>query len=158
MKRNKLHEARKRANLTQAQLAEKLGVNRATVSKYENGEISPTIEQLFKIASILNVSALSLLDADNPDDAEILEGKLSYPLKSLASKLNGIDGKIESVGNHFCIVYGGKRLAVSADDLEYLDTQINRQMEFLLDFLAECDNWRLGDCSDDDLRLRWFLD
>lgn len=158
MERKKIQEARKRANLTQTQLAERLGVNRATVSKYENGEISPTMDQLFKIAEALNVSVLSLIDAEIPGDAETLEWRLFTPVKSLGEKLNGIGGKIESEGNHFRIVYGDKRLAVSADDLDIINAQVNGYLEFLLDFLAKCDNWRLDDCREDDPRLRWFLD
>ena len=60
-----LRKARKAANLTQAQLAEELKVNRATVSKYETGEISPSVDQLIKICNILDVSFEELI-GDTP--------------------------------------------------------------------------------------------
>ena len=50
MNYSRIKEARKKAKLTQEQLASVLGVNRATVSKYENGEITPPIDQLENIA------------------------------------------------------------------------------------------------------------
>lgn len=47
---------RKTRGLTQEQLAEKLGVQRATISNYEIGRRSPHLKELEKIASILGVS------------------------------------------------------------------------------------------------------
>lgn len=41
---------------TQAELAQKLGVTTASVSKYEIGEVLPDIEKLTKYCSIFNVS------------------------------------------------------------------------------------------------------
>lgn len=64
MKDNKLREIRKAAKFTQEQLANELGVNRATVSKYETGEISPSVEQLIKICNILDVSFEELLGGE----------------------------------------------------------------------------------------------
>ena len=60
-----LRKARKAANFTQEQLAKALGVNRATVSKYETGEISPSVDQLIKICNILDVSFEELI-GDEP--------------------------------------------------------------------------------------------
>ena len=56
-----LRNARKAVNLTQEQLAKELGVNRATVSKYETGEISPSVDQLIRICNILDVSFEELI-------------------------------------------------------------------------------------------------
>ena len=56
----RVKEARKRAGLSQAELAEKLGVGQNTVSNYENttgGKGSaPKLETAAKIAEVLNVS------------------------------------------------------------------------------------------------------
>lgn len=64
MRNINLRNARKAANFTQDQLAKELGVNRATISKYENGEISPTVDQLIKICNILDVSFDELIDGE----------------------------------------------------------------------------------------------
>lgn len=47
---------RKTRGLTQEQLAEKLGVQRATISNYEIGRRSPHLKELEKIAGVLGVS------------------------------------------------------------------------------------------------------
>lgn len=52
---NSIKNARKAAGLTQEELAKELGINRATISKYEKGMIEPSISQLNKIAKILNM-------------------------------------------------------------------------------------------------------
>ena len=56
-----IREARKSLHMTQAELADKLEVNRATLSKYENGEIIPPLKQLEKLADVLEISAEDLL-------------------------------------------------------------------------------------------------
>lgn len=61
-----IKSARKAANISQEELAMSLGVNRATISKYENGTITPTVEMLEKIAVVLGVFPYQLLD---PPDA-----------------------------------------------------------------------------------------
>ncbi|MBI5358096.1 helix-turn-helix transcriptional regulator [Candidatus Amesbacteria bacterium] len=51
---NALIEARKGRNLTQAQLAEKIGTKQSVVSRLEIGNANPTLEFLKKMASALN--------------------------------------------------------------------------------------------------------
>lgn len=64
MEQNRIKAIRKAARITQEELAEKLSVNRATVSKYENGDISLSLEMLRKIAAALNVDWTELVPAD----------------------------------------------------------------------------------------------
>lgn len=71
-----LYKARKAAKITQAQLAEKLDVNRATVSKYETGIITPPLNQIMKISEILNISIIDLIgmspEGDKENDRKLL--------------------------------------------------------------------------------------
>lgn len=48
--------------ISQEQLAEKSGLNRTTVGYIERGEISPTIETLYKIASALDIELHDLVN------------------------------------------------------------------------------------------------
>jgi transcriptional regulator with XRE-family HTH domain len=50
--------------MTQEDLAKKIGVKRAVISKYETGLISPSADTLQKIANVLNVSMADLLTID----------------------------------------------------------------------------------------------
>ena len=50
-----LLEARKELNLTQQQLAEKLGLDQSEVSRLEGPECNPTLRTLSKLATALNL-------------------------------------------------------------------------------------------------------
>lgn len=45
---------RKMSNMTQAQLAEKIGVSRVTVTQYENGSITPPLKMIEKLEDALD--------------------------------------------------------------------------------------------------------
>ena len=52
----RIYELRKKFHMSQEQLAEKVGVSRQTISKWELGETSPDIGQAKSISQIFNVS------------------------------------------------------------------------------------------------------
>ena len=58
---NKLAEARKKQNLTQEQLAERLGVTRQAVSRWESDAAYPETDKIVRMAQILEVSCDYLL-------------------------------------------------------------------------------------------------
>ena len=58
----KLKMLRTGQNLTQQQLATRLGVAKSVVSYYESGDRFPSYDVLIKIAHIFNVSTDYLLD------------------------------------------------------------------------------------------------
>ena len=62
---NKILELRKKENLSQEELAEKVGVARQTISKWELGETAPDIKQSKQLADIFNVSVDELVDGNN---------------------------------------------------------------------------------------------
>ena len=61
---NKILELRKKNNLSQEQLAEKLDVTRQTISKWELGETSPDIKQARELSKIFKISLDELVDND----------------------------------------------------------------------------------------------
>lgn len=61
---NSLFQARKKCGLSQEAVAEKLGVSRQTVSKWETDETVPDIRQSKKMAVLYNVSLDELIDFD----------------------------------------------------------------------------------------------
>lgn len=67
----KLQEIRKQRKMSQAKLAEKLGVSRSTVSMWEIGASQPDNDNLLQLAQILNISLDALLgnDASSAEDA-----------------------------------------------------------------------------------------
>lgn len=61
---NSLFHARKKCGLSQEDVAEKLGVSRQTVSKWETDETVPDIRQSKKMAMLYNMSLDELIDFD----------------------------------------------------------------------------------------------
>lgn len=58
----KIKQRRKELNISADQLAEELGVNRATIYRYERGEIKKvSTDVLLEIADILKISPIELL-------------------------------------------------------------------------------------------------
>ena len=63
----KIFEFRKKRNITQEQLAEKLNVTRQTISKWELDETAPDIKQAKELSKIFKVSLDELTDNDIKD-------------------------------------------------------------------------------------------
>lgn len=61
----KLLELRKKKNLSQEELAEKVGVSRQTISNWELGETSPDLKQAGELSKILNTSLDELVGNEN---------------------------------------------------------------------------------------------
>ena len=61
---NNLFQARKRCGLSQEDVAEKLGVSRQTVSKWETDETVPDIRQSKKMAMLYSMLLDELIDFD----------------------------------------------------------------------------------------------
>ena len=92
---NKISELRKKKNMTQEELAEKLNVARQTISKWECNETSPSLEDASKLAKILGVSLNELVGEEN-----ILEEKMSN-----VERLAGIIIKILKIIGVLIIIY-----------------------------------------------------
>jgi len=63
----KIMEFRKKKGLSQEELAEKVGVARQTISKWELGETSPDLKQSKDLSKIFNVSLDELVNNDIKD-------------------------------------------------------------------------------------------
>lgn len=61
---NNLFQARKKAGLSQEMVAEKLGVSRQTISKWETDESIPDIYQSKRLAKLYNLTLDELIEFD----------------------------------------------------------------------------------------------
>ena len=73
----RLKELRKKANFTQVEVAEKLGISQPAYASWERGVKKPTQDNLVRIAQILNVSVDHLVGnseekSDELDNIELL--------------------------------------------------------------------------------------
>ena len=94
---NKILELRKKQNITQEELAEKIGVTRQTISKWELGETHPDISQAKKLSMIFNISLDELV---NNDTENIIIEKISN-----TEKLSGLVLKILKVIGVLFIIF-----------------------------------------------------
>lgn len=76
---------REKKGFTQAEIAQKLGVTPAAVSKWENGSSKPRVEVLFQLADILGVRPEELMagqyipdEALNPDAVKQINERFEY--------------------------------------------------------------------------------
>ncbi|MBQ9526701.1 MAG: helix-turn-helix transcriptional regulator [Fretibacterium sp.] len=76
--RERLRKFRKKAGLTQEELAERVGVHLNTISQWENGLFTPKTLKLKKLASALGVSEAELLNGpeEHKIKIELIFGKM----------------------------------------------------------------------------------
>lgn len=85
----KLKSARKRARLTQEQLAEKLLVSRPAITKWENDKGMPDIGNLKQISKLLNISIDYLLDQGDNLDLSVMREEINLDEYTYTRKLKG---------------------------------------------------------------------
>ena len=68
----KIKEARKNARITQAELADRIGVHRSTIANYEIGRRKPSLTELKEIAKILHVEVNYLLEGTDVNSEDEL--------------------------------------------------------------------------------------
>lgn len=77
----KIYDCRKKAGLSQEALAEKIGVSRQAISKWETGEATPEVGKLLLLAKTFGVTTDWLLSEDEPEEEASSGGQTqtSYP-------------------------------------------------------------------------------
>ncbi len=91
----KIGGLRKKVELSQAEFAEKIGVSRDTIGKYERGDIAPTIEKAKKMAEVLGVSIDFL--ASGEEKEEVLNHDAVVRIKEIQKLPEPEKNKIFSV-------------------------------------------------------------
>lgn len=71
---NKLYACRKKAGLSQEELADKMGVSRQAISKWECGESLPDVDNLISLAKIYGISLDELVEHVPAAEPETSEG------------------------------------------------------------------------------------
>lgn len=86
-----LRHQRKKAGLTQIQLAEKLGVSIATLRRWEAGETAPTGTRIIEIANTLKVSPDEIIN--DGDDFEMKKASVLYPVHEASNGMLVFEGE-----------------------------------------------------------------
>ena len=89
---NKLVELRKSNGLSQEELAEKLGLSRQAISKWERGESSPDLDNIIQIAKLYKISFNELFCICEEDEEIIEEVEVENTYANYCSLASAILG------------------------------------------------------------------
>ena len=96
---NRLYELRKKHNLSQEELAEKLGVSRQAVSKWERSEASPDTDNIIALAKIYGLTLDELIYGEKEEKEdykeETKENTSSESDKSIYIDIDNGDDKLK---------------------------------------------------------------
>ena len=81
----RLVELRKSRQLTQVQLAEKIGVSKATIGYYESAAKNPKLDTIFKLAEFFGVPPEELITENLPNAKPGPESKIDQQVKRIKS-------------------------------------------------------------------------
>ncbi|MDE5670294.1 MAG: helix-turn-helix domain-containing protein [Eubacterium sp.] len=158
-----LRNLRKEKDYSQEYLAEKLGVTRQTISKWENGTAMPDLKKLIELADFFEASMDDLLGLDyktvNPDknadsegysEAEAIKAN-RYTNDLIQSAKNHVDSKTKSLSILLTIVSIAFVISVFSfsGKIGALENQING-LNNSYAYLQECINSRGGQEYDGD--------
>ncbi|RGX56927.1 XRE family transcriptional regulator [Anaerotruncus sp. AF02-27] len=95
----KLKKLRTTQELSQDDLAKKLGLKRATISSYERGAMLPSVEVLRDLCNFFNVSADYLLDLSDVEhmDLDHLEDDQIVLINELAEQFNFLNRRAKGL-------------------------------------------------------------
>ena len=113
---NNLYELRREAGLSQEEFAEKLGVSRQAVSKWERGEAYPDTDNLITISGMFGVTLDELLKGEN----------LSSPDAESSADIDANKGETEASGQGFGVsVKIGDKVSLHVGKADEKDFDIN---------------------------------
>ena len=84
----KISQIRKEKKLSQSDIAKAVGVSRDAISKYERGDIVPSVENAKKMADVLGVNLDYLVS--NEEQQEVIENSMVRRIKEI-QRLSEID-------------------------------------------------------------------
>ena len=134
---NKIKDERKKAKLTQAELANKAGISTMSIRRYESGDRSPSYDTLVKLSDVLGVPISTFLTDNQLElrkEAHAMRG-LQAILESMYDVVNleyhySYDSEGEPTD------YGGYTVTLSKDGTGAVELD-EREFEALLNFVRQ---------------------
>lgn len=155
----KIKSYRENRNMTQAEMANILGIKPATISKYETGILEPNINSLKKLAEMFNISINELLEEDSFDISKInvlkilkeqkdmkLKGNLYHNTQiTFAYNTNHIEGsKLTEEQTRY--IYETNTLLTKKDDITDIDDILETANHFkLVDYMLDIAEQKLDE-------------
>ncbi len=148
---DKIKLYREDRKMTQAEVAEKLGVSSATISKYESGALEPNVESLKKLAELYSISIDELLKEEDFDIYKInilevlreqkamkLKGNLYHNTQiTFAYNTNHIEGS-KLTEDQTRYIYETNTLLTEKDSITDIDDVLETANHFkLVDYMLD---------------------
>ena len=123
---------RKGMGFTQEQLAERLGITLAAVSKWERGTSEPDLAYIMDLAEIFHVSVdaligFSMRSGDAEAEAERIEGMADHG--NIGQVIREYETALKKFPNHFRIVLGAAESNAQAGIMFRQDDKVKRALE-----------------------------
>ena len=155
----RLKKLRENKNMTQGDVAEALGVNTATISKYESNSLEPSIESIKKLADLYDITIDELLKDEQFDVSKInvlevlkeqkymkLKGNLYHNTQIIfAYNTNHIEGS-KLTEDQTRYIYETNTLLTEKDTVTNIDDVIETMNHFkLVDYMIDIANKKLSE-------------
>lgn len=155
----RLKKLRENKNMTQGDVAEALGVNTATISKYESNSLEPSIESIKKLADLYDITIDELLKDEQFDVSKInvlevlkeqkdmkLKGNLYHNTQIIfAYNTNHIEGS-KLTEDQTRYIYETNTLLSEKDSATNIDDVIETMNHFkLVDYMIDIANKKLSE-------------
>lgn len=145
---NYLHQnirhLRKKLNISQEELAQRIGLNRGNIASYENGTAEPKICNLLKLAHIFGVSITDFTQKDLTREADYLEAQITFRaeideetevLEDYRKRTDELRTVIESL--HTCHVFKVKSIEDLPRDARQMHANFEQMYELAIKTLHE---------------------
>lgn len=125
---SKISELRKQQNMKQNELADTLFVTHQAVSKWENGKSIPSIEILYELTKLFQISIDYLLDDSEISEHDYESQFKNYPREAIISKFLKMDNANDEVEKIFYLLNKEERKMI-------IDQIINKKVEISLEII-----------------------
>lgn len=146
---NVIAQLRQERNMSQAELAEKLYVTRQAVSRWENGDTTPSIDMVKLLAFVFEIPVSCLLEMPEWPICQ----SCGMPLVDHSERAEDADGSTTDRFCKHCYHRGKYRYDGSMDDLiescakytaEHTGMSIDEAVSYMGAFLPLLDRWKEG--------------
>jgi transcriptional regulator with XRE-family HTH domain len=111
---------RREKNLTQEQLAEKIGVSNKTVSKWETGKTMPDYSVVELLCQVLNISVSELI-AGKEKEPDANKSSYEEDMALLSYKIEQLENHLELIDENISAILTQKANTTDNDELFLLD-------------------------------------
>ncbi len=134
----KIYALRKKNNLSQEELAEKIGVSRQAISKWESGTSLPEIEKLISLSEYFNVSIDYLVKEQAEDEQMEEKPKAANEIKPQNRAMARRIGLVICVVGIACLILWGVVSVILPANTEQISTSSMIQIDGNGIFLILC--------------------